>query len=536
VSAHEEIEGELVLDSSRRVVNSKSLSKACGELSIKCRYKSGRRLEKHYKVNKVLMGENRSSISLVTGNADGRKYAVKSVRKDELDKAKLTVLRRGVEAHLIMDHPHVVHLQEVLETEKELHLVMEHLEGGELYERALKQKCFSEADAADAARQMLLTLAYLHAHHVTHRDLKLDNWMYEAPGSDVLKLIDFGLARWRGQDPSATMTRACGSLHFVAPEMFSNAYTEKVDTWSLGVIVYILLTGAPLFHGKDDAEIKDQIKGAEFSFCNAFYQRSQFAQDFLHRLLTVDPDGRLSAEQALRHPWVVSSHKLEAPPLDALSALRGLSVAPPLYRAAFEVMARRAAAAEDDSGARATFLALAEDGTGTITRSRLTKLLKHQGVVLPEAEVEVVFNSLDMDRDGELAYSDVFAALLHAEELEADEDLVRAAFASFDSSGCSRGRISAAMLRKLLPPGSTSAAVPADGCHTAEAEESDQSCELGSQEELLAEHNAVNDEQGDWMSFEDFFSFLYGRWQEKEDSMSSLPSAAGHRRFAQCGA
>eukprot|EP00443_Scrippsiella_acuminata_P108800 CAMPEP_0115640208 /NCGR_PEP_ID=MMETSP0272-20121206/35667_1 /TAXON_ID=71861 /ORGANISM="Scrippsiella trochoidea, Strain CCMP3099" /LENGTH=464 /DNA_ID=CAMNT_0003077439 /DNA_START=96 /DNA_END=1492 /DNA_ORIENTATION=- len=462
------------------------------------RYKGGRRLEKHYKVNKVLKGENRSPVSLVTGNADGRKYAVKSFKKDGLSKDKLVLLRRETEVPPMLDHPHVARLHEVLETERELHLVMEHLAGGELHDHAVRQRCYSEAQAAGIARQMLLTLAYLHAHHVAHRDLKLENWMYQAPGSDFLKLIDFGLARWLGRDPNATMTRACGSLNFVAPEMFSQAYTEKVDIWSLGVIAYILLTASPLFQGKDDAEVKSKIKRAEFGFCKEFYQRSELAQDFMRRLLAVDPNERLSAEQALRHPWIAASHKREAPPLDALSALRGLAVAPPNH-------SLEAAA-----------------------------LFSGAGVVAPEAEVEVVFQNLDMDSDGELAYNEVLAALLRTEALEVGEDLVRATFAGFDGCGGCRGRVAASTLRALLPAGSE-AAVLVDGLSKVEAEESEQSDEPGSREELLARSVAIYDEDDGGMSFEDFYSFLYGELPDGEDSMFSLSPVAGRRKFALCG-
>jgi len=139
-----------------------------------------------------------------------------------------------------------------------------------------------------------------------------------------------------------------------------------------------------------------------------------------------------------------------------------------------------------------------------------------------------------MDSDGELAYNEVLAALLRTEALEVGEDLVRATFAGFDGCGGCRGRVAASTLRALLPAGSE-AAVLVDGLSKVEAEESEQSDEPGSREELLARSVAIYDEDDGGMSFEDFYSFLYGELPDGEDSMFSLSPVAGRRKFALCG-
>merc|ERR1712211_76117 len=106
------------------------------------------------------------------------------------------------------------------------------MEGGELYDRLHRQRRYTEEDAAGTARQMLLAVAYLHNQSVVHRDLKLENFLYERSDSDHLKLIDFGFAKhW---DHREKMSKACGSIQYVAPEVLGHAYTEKADIWSLG--------------------------------------------------------------------------------------------------------------------------------------------------------------------------------------------------------------------------------------------------------------------------------------------------------------
>jgi len=128
---------------------------------------------------------------------------------------------------LVLDHPHVVRLENVYESDEELHLVMEYMSGGELWTRLNSQanKQYSEQVAADTTRQMLLAVAYLHSHQVVHRDLKLENFLYEKEDSDHVKLIDFGFARfWDGR---TMMHYFCGTPSYIAPEVVERSYTEK---------------------------------------------------------------------------------------------------------------------------------------------------------------------------------------------------------------------------------------------------------------------------------------------------------------------
>merc|ERR1712217_972446 len=121
-----------------------------------------------------------------------------------------------------MDHPHIVRLMDVYESENDLQFVMECLEGGELFDRVIEQKRFSEHDAADAIWQILLAINHIHIAGIVHRDVKLENFLYDLPGSNHLKLIDFGFSRvW---DPKVKMVTALGSLAYTAPEVLAKSY------------------------------------------------------------------------------------------------------------------------------------------------------------------------------------------------------------------------------------------------------------------------------------------------------------------------
>merc|ERR1712032_501178 len=131
-----------------------------------------------------------------------------------------------------MDHPNIARLVDVYESNNRLSLVMECMEGGELFERVKKMKIFAEADAAAAALQMLLAVNYMHSHGLVHRDLKLENFLFEREDSDVLKLIDFGFSRaW---DQRSHMCERLGTVSYVAPEVLKGSYTSQCDLWSLG--------------------------------------------------------------------------------------------------------------------------------------------------------------------------------------------------------------------------------------------------------------------------------------------------------------
>merc|ERR1719330_461957 len=149
---------------------------------------------------------------------------------------------------------------------------MEYLEGGELFNRLVAKKAFSETMAAEMAHQMLLALVYLHEHGIAHRDLKLENWLYEKRHTDHLKLIDFGLAKVVPE--SGKMSDGCGTIHYMAPEVANNSYTTQADLWSFGVIVYMMLVGfRPLFSGSHK-EIFQKIKAGELQWSSRFAKLS----------------------------------------------------------------------------------------------------------------------------------------------------------------------------------------------------------------------------------------------------------------------
>jgi len=236
-----------------------------------------------------------------------KKFACKCVmlRNDPKYIAKLqeevNVLRE------LRGHDNVIRLYDVFCVDNELFIITELGRGGDLFHLLTThpKHGVTESYAAKTVAEMLSAVAFLHSRSICHRDLKLENWVLES-GKDVwspLKLIDFGLSTHytRGQ----RLSRVVGSSYYVAPEVLKKSYTEACDLWSLGVIVYMLLSGAPPFYGKNDEAIKASIVQGEYTFPHELFRDvSDEAMAFVSTLLSYNIEYRYTANQALTHPWL----------------------------------------------------------------------------------------------------------------------------------------------------------------------------------------------------------------------------------------
>jgi calcium-dependent protein kinase len=371
-------------------------------------------------------------VKLATGRSKGatRKYAVKSLKKSNISSVDLAFTKSEVELYLSLDHPHIARLEQVFEQKDHVDLVMECMEGGELYERLIDAKQFDEKRAAVAIRQILLAVRYLHARGIVHRDLKLENFLYERENSDHLKLIDFGLAA--RQDGQKKMTQQCGSPNYLAPEVLAASYTEKADLWSVGVISFMLLVGGAPVAGQGD-RLHDNIRKGRILYGGAFSRLPKDAQDFVKALLVVDPTKRLSAAEALQHKWLQDCHTHENASLDGdvLQSLQQFAQAPPLQRACLGVTAW-CLPLEETVMLREQFLAIDRDGTGTITFSALKRALSLKGQ--SDEETLQLFSSLDTNGDEEITYSEFLAGALQG-RVHLQMDAVRETFNRFDADG-----------------------------------------------------------------------------------------------------
>lgn len=334
----------------------------------------GRQLSDDYEIDGRVLGQGLcGDVVLVRGKTDGRHYALKRIGKDQVALSKLSQLTAEVEIYLSLDHPNIARLHNVYETASDISLLTECCEGGELYFRLQKRGVYEDSDAAESARQMLRAIGYLHAHHVVHRDVKLENFLYETEepqgGKSQLKLIDFGFAKNWDPCAHAPMMASCGSIAYVSPDVLrARGYDNKCDLWSLGVIVWMLLCGYPPFHGNEKSMIAKIKAGAlDWSHRSRWKHVQTDAVDFVKSLLVVNPALRLDAQEALQHPWLVRTASGTPAVLgrDALRSMQRYAKAPKVRRAALQLLAQELAP-EETWELREAFLSIDRSNQGTI--------------------------------------------------------------------------------------------------------------------------------------------------------------------------
>ncbi|XP_016080388.1 PREDICTED: calcium/calmodulin-dependent protein kinase type IV [Miniopterus natalensis] len=229
-------------------------------------------------------------------------YALKVLKKT-VDKK---IVRTEIGVLLRLSHPNIIKLKEIFETPTEISLVLELVTGGELFDRIVEKGYYSERDAADAVKQILEAVAYLHENGIVHRDLKPENLLYATPAPDApLKIADFGLSKI--VEHQVLMKTVCGTPGYCAPEILRGcAYGPEVDMWSVGIITYILLCGfEPFYDERGDQFMFRRILNCEYYFISPWWDEvSLNAKDLVRKLIVLDPKKRLTTFQALQHPWV----------------------------------------------------------------------------------------------------------------------------------------------------------------------------------------------------------------------------------------
>ncbi|CAH1789051.1 unnamed protein product [Owenia fusiformis] len=256
----------------------------------------------------------------------GKEYAAKLIKlKATTNKEDV---RQEIELMNLLHHPKLLLLKDAFETRRELALVMEHIGGGELFERIIENDFITEKDGVHYIRQICEGVKYMHTQSVLHLDLKPENVLCVNKNSTQIKLIDFGLAR--KYDPKENLRVMFGTPEFVAPEVIN--YEEvgpATDMWSVGVICYVLLSGLSPFMGDNPSETFVNVTKAQFDFEDEqFDELSQDAKDFIEKLLVKSTKERMKADDALGHPWLaqdtktMKSNKLSTKKLKAFLARR----------------------------------------------------------------------------------------------------------------------------------------------------------------------------------------------------------------------
>lgn len=261
-----------------------------------------------YKIGREIGRGSYSTVYFGLHKTTNLVVAVKVVPKDRIKEKEEKALRSEVNVLMQLKHDNIVQLIDFFEEEAAFFLVMEFVAAGDLFDQILKMHHYSQRDARRIVRTLLQTIKYCHDHGIVHRDLKPENILVtsEDPATATIKIADWGFSTV--VDPEG-LTTSCGSPSYVAPEVLKGGpYGVHVDLWSLGVIAYALLCGYLPFSHHVQNKLFQRICAGEFEFDSPYWDDiSPAATDFIRKLLVVDPDKRLTAEEALRHPWFAGS-------------------------------------------------------------------------------------------------------------------------------------------------------------------------------------------------------------------------------------
>ncbi|KAJ3706784.1 hypothetical protein LUZ61_010489 [Rhynchospora tenuis] len=371
---------------------------------------------------------------LCTERLTGQKYACKSVAKRKLaSKRDVDDMRREV---MILQHlsgqPNVVQFKGAYEDTENVYLVMELCSGGELFDRiAAKKGGYTEQKAAAVCRDIVTVVHVCHFMGVMHRDLKPENFLHVSKHEDSeLKATDFGLSVFI--EEGKIYRDIVGSAYYVAPEVLQRNYGKEIDVWSAGIILYILLSGVPPFWADTEKGIFDAIQRDEVDLHSTPWPSiSNNAKDLIRRMLTKDPRRRITAAQALDHPWLREGGA-SSKPIDSavLMRMRQFRATNKLKKLALKVIAE-SLSEEDVKGYRQMFKNMDTDGSGSITFEELKVGLTRLGSRLTEGEVRQLLDAADVDKSGAIDYVEFITAMMHRHKLEKEENL-RKAFDYFD--------------------------------------------------------------------------------------------------------
>lgn len=259
-----------------------------------------------YAIGKLIGTGAYAAVKAAMLKSEGKKYALKIYEKYRLtDPSKKKNVDREIDILKKLNHPHIVKMYDVIETSKQLNLVLEYVPGGSMGAYLKKQptRRLEEHECKLIFKQLISAIEYIHSLKVTHRDLKLENLLLDVSGS--VKIIDFGFSTCFSHDKKVKIF--CGTPTYMAPEIVTRKEYSgpPADIWALGIVLYVSLSGSFPFRAPTDRELFKKIERGVFSVPNHV---SAGARSLIHKILCVDPHKRPSASEIIKDPWFSDSY------------------------------------------------------------------------------------------------------------------------------------------------------------------------------------------------------------------------------------
>ncbi len=402
-------------------------------------------------IKKKLLGSGAfGEVWLVRHKNLERDFAMKIIKKRKNKSNEEKEILNEIEILKKLDHPKILKIIDFYSKVKKYYIITEYCPEGELFNEIIKVGRFDEGQTAFIINQILKAISYCHRNQIIHRDIKPENIMItkrEKNGCLQVKLIDFGTAKIfeKGQSEN----RYVGSSYYMAPEVLKRKYDEKCDLWSIGVILYILLTGRPPFDGNDDEEILKNVEiGVYDKTSYPFPSLSSYAKDLINKLLQYDAKKRISAEEALEHQWFKTAEfkkkdKVNTIPLELakqlITNMTKYKSNNMLKCAVVAYLVHHLTNTEECMEASKLFIKIDLNSDGKIEKHELIQgFQKYWGISEEEVKekVDIIFANIDTDFNGFIEYEEFVRAAVNP-TIFMSQNYLKFAFNYFDrdSSG-----------------------------------------------------------------------------------------------------
>ena len=393
-------------------------------------------IEAEYSIGDIVGSGAFATVRKVIHKKTKQPRALKILKKKKGQDANKMYLEVDILKTLV--HPNILSIFEFYEDSKNFYLVTEQCEGGELFDQIVSKGSLTEKEAAEIMHQLVIAINYAHLNNVVHRDLKPENILLDTKNGSVIKIIDWGNARFF--DKTKKMTKASGTPYYIAPEVLTGKYNEKCDIWSLGVVMYILICGYPPFNGDTDDEILEKVLEGTFVFPEEEWgQISDLAKSVISDCFTKNYKKRKSAEELLKHPWFEKTLKLKENaadiPVKSLMNMKKFRADRKLQQAALTYMVNHLLSKEEKNEMIDLFKKFDKDNNGQLSKDEIFEGFKSiLGEIEAKTEVERIMKDLDMDKSGYIDYNEFVIAASNRSKLFNKEKL-ELCFNEFDSDG-----------------------------------------------------------------------------------------------------
>ena len=399
--------------------------------------------EKKYKITSTIGHGSYGDVFLAYNIYTKQKVAIKKIYKSNDEILNDGVILDEIEILKSLSHPDIVKIIEFYGTEDAYYIINEYCSGGELFDKVKTD--LSETQISVIFKQILSGLSYLHSNNIVHRDLKLENILIsdkeyvEMTGEDYfdIKIIDFGNARIF--DKTLSTDSIVGSSYYIAPEVFQKKYNKQCDLWSAGVILYILIVGSPPFDGVSEKRIFSSIKTGVFDKNNKRWNEASFeVKDLISKLLVYDPNKRLTANEAMEHPWFKKTNSnilyYNIPKYEIFQCIQNIlsyNINSKFEELVLAYIVHNLPDNKETKTAIKLFKLVNANGNGKMKKDELKNTLLNFVSEQYLSNFDQIFNSLDGKNHGDIEYDEFLRAALDRKKLLTDDNL-KYAFHFFD--------------------------------------------------------------------------------------------------------